>query len=206
MATQNVIDYKGLGPFLPFGVLERMVRDMGTVTVAVDPGVESLLARWASRRGYYARVGDGTVIVSVAPIEVAEERPGARRGAEQAAPAAAAVGAVELRVDEKNWRSDIAEKLADVTFIIGTVLRAPIVYRGPAQGPGFASAVSSKGGVLIRVSLNAQDYFIFVSEGRVLAAAQIGRPLTPGQAKSIVEQLGKNPDTLVTIYDASKMF
>ena len=113
---------------------------------------------------------------------------------------------MELRVDEKGWRSDISEKLSDVTFVITTVLKAPITYRGPARGPGFHSAISSKSGVLLRASIGGQDYFRYIVEGRVLAGAQIGRPLTPKQAESIVEQLKSSGDAVVTVYDASGMF
>ncbi len=206
--AQNLVDYRGLGPFLPFGVLERMVRDMGTVTVAVDPGVEPLVMTWAQRRGYYAAHQDGAVLISIAPIETETVRPAAERAAAGGAgkAAAKAVAAVELRVDAENWRSDVAEKLSDVTFIITTVLRAPIVYRGPARGPAFNSAIGVKSGVLLRASIGGQDYFIYVVEGRVLAAAQIGRPLTPKQAESLVQQLKEGGDVVVTVYDASKMF
>ncbi|NOZ88581.1 MAG: hypothetical protein GXO15_01505 [Crenarchaeota archaeon] len=201
--AQNLVDYRGLGPFLPFGVLERMVRDMGTVTVAVDPGVEPLVMTWAQRRGYYAARRDGVVLISVAPIETESVKPTVEASGKTSAKA---VTAVELRVDVENWRSDIAEKLSDVTFIITTVLRAPIVYRGPARGPAFNSAIGVKSGVLLRASIGGQDYFIYVVEGRVLAAAQIGRPLTPKQAESLVQQLKEGGDVVVTVYDASKMF
>lgn len=206
MATRTSLDYRGMGPFLPYGALERMLRDAGTLRLRVDEGVSELVALWASRRGYYSAVQDGTVIVSVAPLELIEtprERKAAKREAAAKQAAAAAAVVKQLSVDKSGWRSDIAQKLTDIAFVIKTVLHSQILYRGPARGPAFNSTLSGK--VLLRVSLSDQDYFIYVVNGKVLAAAQIGRALTPEQAESLLEQL-KSPDVIVTVYDASKMF
>jgi hypothetical protein len=196
-----------MGPFLPYATIEKALREMGAVRLRVDPEVADVLAVWARRRGYTVELAEDTIVVSLAP-ELTEAIPA--KEAEAAAGEAVAVEAqappvpqVSIKASEE-WRSDISERLADVVFVIEAVLRAPILYRGPVSTKEFASAIGGDK-VLVRVQLNGQDYFLYIERGAVKAASQIGAPLTPKQAETVVEQmLSANPT--VTVYDASKLF
>lgn len=208
---EAVLDYRGMGPFLPYAAIEKALREMGAVRLRVDPEVADVLAVWAKRRGYTVELAGDMVVVSLAPELAAEATEAVpAREAEVAAGEAAAVEAhappvpqTSIRVSEE-WRSDISERLADVVFVIEAVLRAPILYRGPVSTKEFASAVGGDK-VLVRVQLNGQDYFLYIERGVVKAASQIGASLTPKQAETVVEQvLSANPT--VTVYDASKLF
>ena len=193
------LDYRGYGPFLPYGSIERILRDAGNVEVAVDPDTLPLIKKWATKRGYYAYIEHGNVItLSLVPLEK-EAKTSAKRAkiVEKAAPEE-----VRMVVDKSRWRSDIAEKIANVTYIIGAVLKAPILYRGSPRSPAFRTLLASKKPMLVRVSLNATDYFMLLLGNHVIAAAQLGAPLTPEQAASVIEQTEKS-DALITIYDAS---
>ncbi len=204
---ETVLDYRGMGPFLPYATIEKALREMGAVRLRVDPEVADVLAVWARRRGYTVELAEDTIVVSLAP-ELTEAIPA--KEAEAAAGEAVAVEAqappvpqVSIKASEE-WRSDISERLADVVFVIEAVLRAPILYRGPVSTKEFASAIGGDK-VLVRVQLNGQDYFLYIERGAVKAASQIGAPLTPKQAETVVEQmLSANPT--VTVYDASKLF
>ena len=207
---EAVLDYRGMGPFLPYAAIEKALREMGAVRLRVDPEVADVLAVWAKRRGYTVELAGDMVVVSLAPELAAEATEAVpAREAEVAAGAAAveaqapSVPQTSIRVGEE-WRSDISERLADVVFVIEAVLRAPILYRGPVSSKEFASAVGGDK-VLVRVQLNGQDYFLYIERGVVKAASQIGASLTPKQAETVVEQvLSANPT--MTVYDASKLF
>ena len=207
---EAVLDYRGMGPFLPYAAIEKALREMGAVRLRVDPEVADVLAVWAKRRGYTVELAGDMVVVSLAPELAAEATEAVpAREAEVAAGAAAveaqapSVPQTSIRVGEE-WRSDISERLADVVFVIEAVLRAPILYRGPVSTKEFASAVGGDK-VLVRVQLNGQDYFLYIERGVVKAASQIGASLTPKQAETVVEQvLSANPT--MTVYDASKLF
>ncbi len=197
--SQTRLDYRGYGPFLPYGSIERLLRDAGNVEVLVDEDTVPLLKKWAVKRGYYAYIEQGnTIILSLIPLE---REPRAKRRVEKAVEKAAPEE-VKLRVDRSKWRSDLSEKIANVTYIIGAVLKAPILYRGSPKSPAFRTLLTTKKPMLARVSLNATDYFLLLVGNHVVAAAQLGAPLTPDQAETIIEQMEKS-DALVTIYDAS---
>ena len=199
MSQASRLDYRGYGPFLPYGSVERVLRDAGTVEVLVDNDTLPLLKRWATKRGYYAYIEDGNVVVlSLIPLE---KEPGTRRRVERAVEKAAPED-VHLVVDGKAWRNDLSEKIANVTYIIGAVLKAPILYRGSPRSPAFRTLIATKKPMLVRVSLNATDYFMLLYGNHVLAAAQLGAPLTPEQTKTVLEQVERE-DVLVTVYDAS---
>ena len=193
------LDYRGYGPFLPYGSIERILRDAGNVEVAVDPDTLPLIKKWATKRGYYAYIEHGNVIMlSLVPLEKESKSPAKRaKIVEEVAPKE-----IRMVVDKSRWRSDIAEKIANVTYIIGAVLKAPILYRGSPHKPAFRTLLASKKPMLVRVSLNATDYFMVLLGNHVIAAAQLGAPLTPEQAASVIEQAEKS-DALITIYDAS---
>ena len=194
------LDYRGYGPFLPYGSIERILRDAGNVEVAVDSDTLPVIKKWATKRGYYAYIEHGNVItLSLVPLEKESTKASAKRAkiVEKAAPEE-----VRMVVDKSRWRSDIAEKIANVTYIIGAVLKAPILYRGSPRSPAFRTLLASKKPMLVRVSLNATDYFMLLLGNHVVAAAQLGAPLTPEQTTSIIEQTEKS-DALITIYDAS---
>jgi energy-converting hydrogenase Eha subunit A len=193
------LDYRGYGPFLPYGSIERILRDAGNVEVAVDPDTIPVLKTWATKRGYYAYIEHGNVItLSLIPLE---KEPRAARKArnvvEKAAPQE-----VKIVIDKPRWRNDVSEKIANVTYIISAVLKAPILYRGSPRSPAFRTLLASKKPMLVRVSLNATDYFMLLLGNHVIAAAQLGAPLTPEQTSSVIEQMEKS-DALITIYDVS---
>jgi len=197
--SQTRLDYRGYGPFLPYGSIERLLRDTGNVEVVVDEDTVPLIKKWAMKRGYYAYIEKGNVItLSLIPLE---REPEARRRIEKVVEKAAPED-VKLRVDREKWRSDLSEKIANVTYIIGAVLKAPILYRGSPRSPAFRTLLATRKPMLARVSLNATDYFLLLLGNHVIAAAQLGAPLTPEQAETVIEQLEKT-DVLVTIYDAS---
>ncbi len=206
--AETILDYRGMGPFLPYAAIEKALREVGSLRLRVDPEVADVLATWAKRRGYVVEVVEDTVVISLAP-EIAEAAP-VREVAEAAAEESLAVETqappmpqVSIKVSEE-WRKDISERLADIVFVIEAVLRAPILYRGPISTNEFASAIGGDR-VLVRVQLSGQDYFLYIERGAVKAASQIGASLTPKQAETIVEQmLSENPT--VTVYDASKLF
>ena len=202
MSQATRLDYRGLGPFLPYGNIERILRDAGSIELSLDPDAAPLIERWAAKRGYHAyRRGEGVVLLSLIPVETAEKPSAAAR----AAPAAPqAPEKIELVIDERTWRTDLAEKIANVTYIISAVLKAPMLYRGPPRSPAYRALLASKKPLLMRISLNATDYFVLMVGNRVIAAAQLGAPLTPQQAKSIIDQL-ESSDALITIYDASSL-
>ena len=204
---ETILDYRGMGPFLPYAAIEKALREVGSLKLRVDPEVADVLAVWAKRRGYVVEVVEDAVVVSLVP-EIAEAAP-VREAAEETAEEALAVEAqppapqVSIKVSEE-WRSDISERLADIVFVIEAVLRAPILYRGPISTNEFASAIGGDK-VLVRVQLSGQDYFLYIERGAVKAASQIGASLTPKQAETIVEQMLSENST-VTVYDASKLF
>ncbi len=203
MSQATRLDYRGLGPFLPYGNIERILRDAGSIELSLDPDAAPLIEKWASKRGYHAyRRGEGVVLLSLIPVEAAEKASAAARAASAAAPQAPEK--IEIVIDEKAWRTDLAERIANVTYIISAVLKAPMLYRGPPRSPAYRALLASKKPLLMRISLNATDYFVLMIGNRVVAAAQLGAPLTPQQAKSIIEQL-ESSDALITIYDASSL-
>ncbi len=194
------LNYRGYGPFLPYGNIERIVRDAGRVELLVDTDVAPVLEKWAVRRGYYVRTQDTYVEISIVPF--AEEKRPRRGGAAKQAAKVHAPEEARLVVDEKAWRSDLAEKISNVTYIISAVLKAPMLYRGSPKTPAFRAIIATKKPMLVRISLNTTDYFILLLGHRVIAAAQLGAPLTPEQTKSIIEQM-EAKDALITVYDAS---
>ncbi|OWJ55435.1 hypothetical protein [Pyrodictium delaneyi] len=202
--TENSLELRGMGPFIPYNLIEKLIRRTGEAIVDVDKEAVSVVERWAAKRGYsIKRLNDYRIRISIvagaaAKLETVQAKAPAR-------PQAAEEKMFKLVVDEKKWSKEMSEKLANVTYVIETVLRAPILYRGPLAGADFVAALSRKKLVLLRISVDNSDYFIAADNGRVVAAAQLGMPLNPEQVKNVIESLRGRSDVLVTIYDISSI-
>ncbi|ABM80123.1 hypothetical protein [Hyperthermus butylicus] len=192
MVEETVLELTGMGGFIPYSTIENLVRKTGKIIVSLDADAVPLVEKWARRRGYAVEhLGEGKLRI-LSPAEAAAAKP-------QAVPAR-----VEAPVLEPSaWDGELARRLADISYVLSIVLRAPIIYRGPVNLPDFRAALTSKGPILLRVQLNATDYFLLIRDGRVVAAAQLGAELNPEQAKNILDHVFEKGDMIVTVYNLS---
>lgn len=183
----SVLDLRGMGGFIPYWSIEDLVKKTGEAVVSVDDAVERLVEIWARRRGYAVeklgksllRIRAGGVVETVRPREEV------------------------LSVSEKKWDSELAQKLSDISRIVEVVLKAPILYRGRVDEGELVKIVKRPGTLLLRFHVGAADYFFVVRESVIIAAAKLGAPLSPAQARSILETALKDKNVSVTIYDVS---
>jgi len=185
---ESVLDLRGMGGFIPYWSIEDLVKKTGEAVISVDDAVERLIEIWARRRGYTVeRLGrallriraGGGVVEALKPREEV------------------------LSVSEKEWDSELSQKLSDISRIVEVVLKAPILYRGRVNKEEIARIVKRPGTLLIRFHVGAVDYFFVAKGSAIIAAAKLGAPLSPAQARSILETVLKDKDVSVTIYDVS---
>ncbi len=184
----SVLDLRGMGGFIPYWSIEDLVKKTGEAVINVDEAVEKLIEIWARRRGYSVerlgkallRIKAGGTVESFKPRE--EEI---------------------LGVSEDKWSNDLSQKLSDISRIVEVVLKAPILYRGRADRAELAKIVKRPGTLLLRFHIGASDYFFVSKEATIIAAAKLGAPLSPAQAKSVLEAALKDRSVSVTIYDIS---
>jgi len=185
----GVLDLRGMGGFIPYWSIEDLVKKTGEAVVNIDEAVERLIEIWARRRGY-----------SVERIGKALLRIRAGGGVE----AAAKLREEEiLGVSEEKWDAELAQKLSDISRIVEVVLKAPILYRGRVDRAELAKIVKRPGALLLRFHIGASDYFFVSKEATIIAAAKLGAPLSPAQAKSVLEAALKDRNVSVTVYDIS---
>ena len=185
---ESVLDLRGMGGFIPYWSIEDLVKKTGEAVISVDDAVEKLIEIWARRRGYTVeRLGKALLRIRAGGgvVEVLKPR-------EEV-----------LRVSEKEWDSEFSQKLSDISRIVEVVLKAPILYRGRADREELTKIVKRPGTLLLRFHVGPADYFFVARGSVVIAAAKLGAPLSPAQAKSILETALKDKNVSVTIYDVS---
>ena len=183
----SVLDLRGMGGFIPYWSIEDLVKKTGEAVINVDDAVEKLIEIWARRRGYSVeRIGRALLRIRAGgTVEIPKPR-------EEI-----------LSVSEDKWDNELAQKLSDISRIVEVVLKAPILYRGRADRAELAKIVKRPGALLLRFHIGASDYFFVSKEETIIAAAKLGAPLSPAQAKSVLETALKDKNVSVTVYDIS---
>ena len=184
----GVLDLRGMGGFIPYWSIEDLVKKTGEAVINVDDAVEKLIEIWARRRGYSVeRLGKALLRIKAGgTVEVLKPREEEILG-----------------VSEDKWDTGLAQKLSDISRIVEVVLKAPILYRGRADRAELAKIVKRPGVLLLRFHIGASDYFFVSKEATIIAAAKLGAPLSPAQAKSVLESALKDRSVSVTVYDIS---
>ena len=184
----GVLDLRGMGGFIPYWSIEDLVKKTGEAVINVDEAVEKLIEIWARRRGYSVeRIGRALLRIRVGG------------GIEALKPREEEI----LGISEDKWDADLAKKLSDISRVVEVVLKAPILYRGRADRAELAKIVKRPGVLLLRFHIGASDYFFVSKEATIIAAAKLGAPLSPAQARSVLEAALKDRNVSVTIYDIS---
>ncbi len=185
----SVLDLRGMGGFIPYWSIEDLVKKTGEAVVNVDDAVERLIEIWARRRGYSVeKLGKALLRIKAG-----------------GAPVTTIVREEALNVAEDKWDNELAQKLSDISRIVEVVLKAPILYRGRADKAEIAKIVKRPGVLLLRFHIGASDYFFVSKEATIVAAAKLGAPLSPAQARSVLEAAFKDKNVSVTIYDISSV-
>ena len=185
----GVLDLRGMGGFIPYWSIEDLVKKTGEAVINVDDAVEKLIEIWARRRGYSVeRIGKALLRIRVSGGAEAVAKPREEE---------------ILGVSEDKWDADLAQKLSDISRIVEVVLKAPILYRGRADRAELAKIVKRPGVLLLRFHIGASDYFFVSKEATIVAAAKLGAPLSPAQAKNVLEAALKDRNVSVTVYDIS---
>ncbi len=181
----SVLDLRGMGGFIPYWSVEDLVKKTGEAIINVDEAVEKLIEIWARRRGYSVeRIGKALLRIRAGgTVEIPKPR-------EEI-----------LSVSEDKWDAELAQKLSDISRIVEVVLKAPILYRGRADRAELSKIVKRPGALLLRFHIGASDYFFVSKEAMVVAAAKLGAPLSPAQARSVLETALKDRNVSVTVYD-----
>ena len=191
------IDFRGLGPFLPYKRIGDILKRRKYVIIKVDPDVRVLVEKWSVNNGYYVYPeSNDTLVISTRP------RGSGGPGASVVSPGKAVNEQPVLVIDYDGWKAELAREIANTANALRIVLEAPLICRGSIRSNACRSALSLRKRLFIRASLSDADYFLVAVEGRVIAAAQLGAPLSPSQAEELLNQLF-DEDVLVTVYDIS---
>ena len=187
------LDLRGYRGFIPYREIEDGIEKLGELLVAVDLEAEPLIEAWARARGLtVARTGDNMLKL----LRRGPARP--RRG--ESAPASPAP---RLWIDHGSWNKRLSEQLADISYVMNNVIQAPVIYRGHPTGFDYGKLRARS--VLLRVTLPDSDYFLAVRSGRIVAAAQLGKPLSSSQAENILGTLLSHKEALLTVYDTGEI-
>jgi hypothetical protein len=188
-ASEAILNLRGMGAFIPYARIEDLVRKTGEAVIAVDESALNLVRLWAKKRGY------GVTQVS----------PGVLRITASAMPATEVAEELLLEIADREWDSELSKKLSDISTVVEIVLKAPILYRGRIDKAEIGRIVRRKGTLLLRFHIGASDYFFAVRDARVVAAASVGAPLNPVQARNVLQTALKDKNASITIYDISSV-
>ncbi|KSW12450.1 hypothetical protein CF15_06920 [Pyrodictium occultum] len=186
------LDLRGYRGFIPYRELERSMEGVRELRLAVDPEAVPLVEAWARLQGLQASLAeDGTLRLA----RRGDKQGGAKEKVEREA------AAPPLWVDHGSWDSELSKRLSDAGYIVNTVIQAPVLYRGHPSGFNYDRLRGRS--ALLRVTMPDSDYFLAVRGGRVVAAAQLGKPLSPRQAETLLATLQSSSEALLTVYNTS---
>ncbi|BEP16790.1 hypothetical protein PYJP_01420 [Pyrofollis japonicus] len=189
-ASEAILNLRGMGAFIPYARIEDLVRKTGEAVIAVDESALNLVRLWAKKRGYgVTQVSPGVLRITASAMPATEEV------AEE----------LLLEIADREWDSELSKKLSDISTVVEIVLKAPILYRGRIDKAEIGRIVRRKGTLLLRFHIGASDYFFAVRGARVIAAASVGAPLNPMQARNVLQTALKDKNASITVYDISSI-
>lgn len=191
------LEFRGLGPFIRYGDIQAALRRNRRVTVSIDPDAEPLLEAWARKHLIQLRrISEGVYILSFE--ETSLEKPVTRLEIPEYIPPDLAKLVPSPTITK--WKRDLSERLADPAQLLGLVLRARTLYRGPARGEKFEDLLRREDPVLLKATIDGNDVVLVIRGGDIIAGARIKAPLTETEAKAILQRILREGSS-VTIYD-----
>jgi len=195
------LEFRGLGPFIRYGDIQAALRRSKRVTISIDADAEPLLEAWARKHQMrLQKMGEGVFMISLE--EGVLEKPVARVEVPDYIPPELARLVPSPTVTK--WRRDLSEKLADPAQLLGIVLRAKTLYRGPARGEKFEDLLRREDPVLLKATIDGGDVVLIIRRGDVIAGARMNNPLTETEAKAILQRVLRE-GAGVTIYDVAAL-
>ncbi len=195
------LEFKGLGPFIRYGDIQAALRRSRRVTVSIDLDAEPLLETWARKHLIKVqKMSEGIYLLAFE--EASLEKPAARLEIPDYIPQDLARLVPSPTITK--WRRDLSEKLADPAQLLGLVLRAQTLYRGPARGEEFEDLLRREDPVLLKATIDGNDVVLVIRHGDVIAGARINNALTETEAKAILQRVLRE-GLSVTIYDVAAL-
>ncbi|BEP17762.1 hypothetical protein PYJP_11140 [Pyrofollis japonicus] len=196
------LEYRGMGPFIPYDELIAALQKTGRITVAVDADAEPLLEAWASRQGLKAqKVSEGVYVITQGEAG-ALEKPLKRKEAPDYIPLA--LRRLVPTPVVTYWRKELSDRLADPTQLLGVILRAKTLYRGPPSGQEFEDLLRRGEPVLVKATIEGKDIIIVIRRGEPVAGARVNQALTEAETRALLTRILKGEvEGPVTVYDVS---